>query len=105
MDYADNREKEKIEIEGENSITGTKPERSTFVVEAYLYRVSSIVAVELYNIGTATVTIMNSAGEITCSTSANTALPVTLNLQLPGEDTYFIEIASSEYYASGFFTL
>lgn len=106
LNFFGNEEPEKIELTRENKSDGERERGITnTVVQAFLLKDLATIHVDLYNIGTATVTIMNSAGEITCSTSANTALPVTLNLQLPGEDSYFIEIASSEYYASGFFTL
>lgn len=99
-------EKEIIELDKGNKDKGSADERSALIVQAYVYSSASIVEVELFNIGTATVTITNSYGDIVCSTSANTSLPVVLNLAIPSEgDTYFIEISSANWYASGFFNL
>lgn len=101
-----NEEPEKIEIT--KRVNNNKQEERTiqnYTVDAYLYRTSSALTVELFNIGTATITVMNSAGVIVSTSSTDTAVPVTLNLPLPGEDSYFIEIISTRYYASGFFNL
>lgn len=101
-----NEEKVKIELDEDNNKKGHTDERSALIVQAYVYSSASIVEVELFNIGTATVTITNSYGDIVCSTSANTSLPVVLSLAIPSEgDTYFIEISSASWYASGFFNL
>ena len=101
-----NEEKEKIDIKNEGQKGNSELERTTFCVEAFVIKSSSVVEVELFNIGTATVTITNSYGDIVCSTSANTSLPVVLSLAIPSEgDTYFIEISSASWYASGFFNL
>ena len=98
-------EKEKIDLSKDNSDKGHMPERTSSFVNAYIYSSSYIVEVELFNIGTTTVTITNSYGDIVCSTSANTSLPVVLNLAIPSEGSYFIEISSASWYASGSFSL
>ena len=89
-----------------NKNKGESEERLSLIVQAYVYSSAFIVEVELFNIGMATVTITNSYGDIVCCTSANTSLPVVLNLAIPSEgDTYFIEISSASWYASGSFNL
>lgn len=96
---------EEIDIGIENKEDPDKRERGIYSISSHLFRSSSTLTVELFNIGTATVTVMNSVGVIVSTLSTDTAVPVTLNLPLPGEDSYFIEIISTKYYASGFFNL
>ena len=97
---------DKIDLEKGHPGKESEHERTFYALDAYLYKATSIVEVELFNIGTATVTITNSYGDIVCSTSANTSLPVVLSLAIPSEgDTYFIEISSASWYARGFFNL
>lgn len=97
---------EKIDIECEDITKGEGHQRTVSIVSAYLNRASTSVDVTLYNIGTATVRILNSYGEVIGISIANTDFPVTVNLPIPpAESLYLIEIISSNYHAFGNFTL
>ena len=97
-------EPEKIELTEKNTSDGERERGITNnTVQAFLIRDNAVVRANLHNIGTVTITISNSAGDVVCTTSVNTIIPVTLNLPLPKEDSYFIEIFSVRYRASGFF--
>lgn len=101
-----NEDPEKIELEEDDNKKGNDPQRSIQISEAFLNRTFLSLELKLYNIGIATIMIINSYGEVICSASSNTTLPVTLSLALPNiEDTYVLEIVSSNYSAMGTFCL
>lgn len=101
-----NHDPEKIELEEDDNNSEEERLRSIRLVEAYLNHDLLSVDVLLYNIGTATIRIVNSHGDIVSRVSSNTVLPVTLSIPLPNEDDeYILEIVSHKYYAYGYFIL
>ena len=97
---------EKIDIIIENKENPNKDERNlnAFLINPYIDKLQAIVYVELYNVGAVNVKIMDSCGNVVCDSYARTIIPITLQMQLPLEnDSFFIEINSSKYYAYGFF--
>ncbi len=106
IDVNINEEPEKIELEEDDITKGNEPQRSMKIIEAYLNRNGLSVDFYLYNIGTATIRIVNSYGDIVSSVSSDTTLPVTLSIPLPDvEDEYIIEIVSHKFHAYGYFSL
>lgn len=97
-------DKDPIELDKEKTPISTNRERSVeySVIEAYLYPGSGIVEVTLYNIGGATVSLIDSNNQIVCLETVETEVATTLYLTAPTVNgTYNIVIASSNWYAEG----
>ena len=83
-------------------------ERSITVpyLNAYLYETSGIVEVELFDVGEASITILNSLGQVVVSDIVLTNIPTMSALEIPtGNGMYYIIIDSTEVYAQGWFVL
>lgn len=95
----------------EMDITNTSSneyERSTSipVVEANFYFNIYEVAVSLYNIGDATVSLVNAEGEVVDTAEVDTSIPSTVTLQVDGSNnTYYIIVTSPTIYAEGYFEI
>lgn len=92
----------------ENSTVSTSDtqERSLhyWEVEAYVHPVSGEVEVNLYNIGDATVSLVNAKGKVveTLDVATNTPATVTLHVD-DSSNTYYIVVLSPVVYAEGSF--
>ena len=97
-------DKEYVELKkGKNSET-TNHERSIecSIIEAYSYPESGMVEVTLYNIGGATVSLIDSNNQTVCSETVETEVATTIYLTAPTVNgTYNIVITSSAWYAEG----
>lgn len=97
-------DKEYVELKkGKNSET-TNHERSIecSIIEAYSYPESGMVEVTLYNIGVATICLIDSNNQTVCSETVGTDIVTTVYLTAPTVNgTYNIEITSSNWYAEG----
>ena len=96
--------KNSIELKREEGNVTNDRERSVeySVIEAYLYPGSGIVEVTLFNIGGATVSLIDSNNQIVCLETVETEVATTLYLTTPTVNgTYNIVIASSNWYAEG----
>ena len=96
--------KNPVELKREEGGVTSDRERSVeySVIEAYLYPGSGIVEVTLYNIGGATVSLIDSNNQIVCLETVETEVATTLYLTAPTVNgTYNIVIASSNWYAEG----
>lgn len=75
-------------------------------VSAYVYPAPGVVEVCLYNIGDATISLVNANGEVVDSTEVGTNIPSTVTLQTDGSsNTYYIVVFSSSIYAEGSFEI
>lgn len=96
--------KKSVELKrGRGDVTNDR-ERSVeySVIEAYLYPGSGIVEVTLFNIGGATVSLIDSNNQIVCLETVETEVATTLYLTAPTVNgTYNIVITSSTWYAEG----
>ena len=96
--------KNSIELKREEGNLTNNRERSVeySVIEAYLYPGSGIVEVTLFNIGGATVSLIDSNNQIVCLETVETEVATTVYLTAPTVNgTYNIVIASSNWYAEG----
>ncbi len=97
-------DKDPIELKrGKNSET-TNHERSIecSIIEAYSYPESGMVEVTLYNIGVATICLIDSNNQTVCSETVGTDIVTTVYLTAPTVNgTYNIEITSSIWHAEG----
>lgn len=97
-------DKDPIELNKEDTHDTTGQERSLeySIIEAYSYSDNKIVEVTLYNIGCATVSLIDSNNQTVCSETVETEVATTLYLTAPTVNgTYNIVIASSNWYAEG----
>ena len=75
-------------------------------VDAYIYPASGEVGVNLYNIGNATVSLVNANGTVVDTTEVDTNIPSTVTLQVDGSsNTYYIVVFSPTIYAEGSFEI
>ena len=75
-------------------------------VEAYVHPTSREVEVNLYNIGNATVSLINANGKVVDSTEVDTNIPSTVTLQVDGSsNVYYIVVLSPMIYAEGNFDI
>ena len=75
-------------------------------VEAYAHPTSGEVEVNLYNIGDATVSLVNANGEVVDTAEVDTSIPSTVTLQVDGSsNTYYIVVFSRSIYAEGSFEI
>ena len=84
--------------------TGPNMERSMdyITVEACAYPGQGLVEVTLYNIGNASVRLVNSNGQVIGSDYVQTDTPITIYLDtLSTNGTYYLEIISDTWYAEG----
>ena len=96
--------KNPVELKTINLPESSDRERSVeySVIEAYLYPGSGIVEVTLFNIGGATVSLIDSNNQIVCLETVETEVATTLYLTAPTVNgTYNIVIASSIWHAEG----
>jgi len=96
--------KNSIELNKEKTHESTGQERSLeySIIEAYSYSDSGIVEVTLFNIGGATVSLIDSNNQIVCLETVETEVATTVYLTAPTVNgTYNIVIASSNWYAEG----
>ena len=94
----------------ENSTVSTSDtqERSLhyWELEAYVYLKDKLVEVDLYNIGNATVSLVNANGKVVDSTEVDTSIPSTVTLQVDGSsNVYYIVVLSPMIYAEGSFEI
>ncbi len=75
-------------------------------LDAYVYPTSGIVEVSLYNIGDATISLVNANGEVVDTAEVETSIPATVTLQTDGSsNTYYIVVFSRSIYAEGSFEI
>ncbi|MBQ8220271.1 MAG: hypothetical protein IJZ31_03525 [Bacteroidaceae bacterium] len=75
-------------------------------VSAYVHPISGEVEVNLYNIGDATISIVNADGEVVDSAEVNTSIPSVVPLQVDGSSNiYYIVVTSPTIYAEGSFEI
>lgn len=75
-------------------------------VSAYVHPVSEEVEVNLYNIGDATVSLVNANGEVVDTAEVDTSVPSTVTLQVDGScNIYYIVVISPTIYAEGSFEI
>lgn len=75
-------------------------------VSAYVHPVSEEVEVNLYNIGDATVSLVNANGEVVDTAEVDTSIPSTVTLQVDGScNIYYIVVISPTIYAEGSFEI
>ena len=89
-----------------NQSTTDTQERSLHYWElnAYVYPTSGIVEVSLYNIGDATISLVNANGEVVDTDDVETSIPSTVTLQTDGSSNiYYIVVISPTIYAEGSF--
>lgn len=73
-------------------------------VSAHVHPVSEEVEVNLYNIGDATVSLVNANGEVVDTAEVDTSIPSTVTLQVDGcSNIYYIVVTSPTIYAEGSF--
>lgn len=98
-----------LTVHGQESITSTDTqERSLhyWEVDAYVHPTSGEVEVNLYNIGNATVSLVNANGKVVDSTEVDTNIPSTVTLQVDGSsNVYYIVVLSPMIYAEGNFEI
>ena len=97
-------DKNSIELNKENIHESTGHERSLeySIIEAYSYSDNEMVEVTLYNIGCATVSLIDSNNQTVCSETVETEVATTVYLTAPTlNGTYNIVITSSTWYAKG----
>ena len=104
-----NSEEEKTRIETVTQFTtGQMPsERSldSHMLDAYLLHRTEEVEINLYNIGTADVYIIDSNNQTVDYSHANTDIPSTIYLSTNGPGSYYLVIAYDTCYAEVYFTL
>lgn len=72
------------------------------IIEACAYPSQGLVEVTLYNIGNASVRLVNSNGQVIGSDYVQTDTPITIYLDtLSTNGTYYLEIISDTWYAEG----
>lgn len=97
-------DKDPIELNKEKTNESTGHERSLeySIIEAYSYSDNEMVEVTLYNIGSATVSLIDSNNQTVYSETVETEVATTVYLTAPTVNgTYNIVIASSNWYAEG----
>lgn len=101
-------DKTKIDLDKGEGNKENKKERSIdfSYVDAFLYASQNKVEVELFDVGEASITILNSLGQVVASDIVLTNIPTVSTLELPaGNGMYYIIIDSTEVYAQGWFVL
>lgn len=108
MDNSSNdSEKVIMEIDKTKINWSTDIERSIdfITIEAYAYPSQGLVEVVLYNIGNASVRLINANGQVVSSDYVQTDTPITIYLDtLSTNGTYYLEIISDTWYAEGVVT-
>ena len=97
-------DKDPIELDKKKTHESTGHERSLeySIIEAYSYSDNEMVEVTLYNIGCATVSLIDSNNQTVCSETVETEVATTIYLTAPTVNgTYNIVITSSAWYAEG----
>ena len=75
-------------------------------LDAYVYPTSGIVEVSLYNIGDATISLVNANGEVVDTAEVDTSIPSTVTVQVDGSSNiYYIVVTSPKIYAEGSFEI
>lgn len=96
-----------ITVHEKEAISSTdNQERSLHYWElnAYVHPASEEVEINLYNIGGATVSLVNANGKVVDSTEVDTSIPSTVTLQVDdSSNIYYIVVFSSSIYAEGCF--
>lgn len=106
----DSNAPESIGIEAYKKLTqGTNPQErdlSYYEIEAYLYSESRTVEVNLFNIGDAYVSIIDTNGRLIDSIDIDTDVPNSVMLNVDyGCGNYYLIISSPTIYAEGYFCL
>ena len=84
--------------------TSNELERSIGIpmIDAVFYSGINLVEVNLYNIGDATVSLVNAKGKVVNSTEVDTSIPSTVTLQMDGSNNvFYIVVLSPMIYAEG----
>ena len=103
----DSSEPTRIEMDKTN-LFGDEIERSISlpIIEASLYPCIKTIEVILYNIGEAELYIVNSQNQVINSTTVQTDIPTTIDMNVTeGQGTFYIVVISEKWYAEGKFTL
>ncbi len=106
------KDEEKIEIDlnvGNLEKENEKENERSIInpsINAFLYPNSKDVEVELFNIGDATITILNQWGQVIASDFTTTDIPAIINLNLSSQKgTFCLIVSSSQAFAQGWFVL
>ena len=98
-----------LTVHKKEAITSTDTqERSLhyWELDAYVYPTSGIVEVSLYNIGDATISLVNANGKVVDSAEVDTNIPSTVTLQIDGSNNvFYIVVLSPMIYAEGSFEI
>lgn len=84
--------------------TSNELERSIGIpmIDAVFYSGINLVEVNLYNIGDATVSLVNANGEVVDTAEVDTSIPSTVTLQIDGSNNvFYIVVLSPMIYAEG----
>lgn len=90
-----------------NKITWNGTERSLdyYIIEACAYLGQGIVEVSLYNIGSASVSLINSNGQVVSSDYVQTDAPTVVYLDtFSTSGTFYLEVVSDTWFAEGVVT-
>lgn len=105
MDNSSNdSEKVIMEIDKTKINWSTDIERSIdfTTIEAYAYPSQGLIEVVLYNIGNASVRLLNANGEVVSSENVQTDTPIVIYLDTDSTSgTFYLEIVSDTWYAEG----
>lgn len=105
MDNSSNdSEKVIMEIDKTKINWSTDIERSIdfITIEAYAYPSQGLVEVTLYNIGNASVRLINSNGQVVSSDCVQTDAPIVVYLDTYSTSgTFYLEVVSDTWYAEG----
>lgn len=105
MDNSSNdSEKVIMEIDKTKINWSTDIERSMdfTTIEAYAYPSKGLIEVVLYNIGNASVRLLNANGEVLSSENVQTDTPIVIYLDTDSTSgTFYLEIVSDTWYAEG----
>lgn len=108
MDNSSNdSEKVIMEIDKTKINWSTDIERSIdfITIEAYAYPSQGLVEVVLYNIGNASVRLINANGQVVSSDYVQTDTPITIYLDtLSTNGIFYLEVVSNSWYAEGMAT-
>ena len=106
MVYTDSEEEIDRIITDGNFLTGAY-ERSmySYEIESYLLPMIGEVEVNLCNLGTSEIYIIDSTGQTIDYSCVNTDMPTTVRLSTNGPGRYSLVVISDIYYAEGYFTL
>lgn len=104
--FVKDEEKTQIDLTIEKPANENQRNLDPSYINAFLYPNSKDVEVELFNIGDATITILNQWGQVIASDFTTTDIPAIINLNLSSQKgTFCLIVSSSQAFAQGWFVL